>query len=521
MVNVPETPVELGFDRSQLPNWRPYQRQTVKRIVDAPRGSTLIISAPTGSGKSALALAAARLTAGKVTVLTHQKALQAQYMETLINPPLVMATGRDNHLCVLEGQPPGLTAAHAPCVDGMACKYMRAVPVENIGCPYYRQKAIAEAAPIRVLNYPMFFLLGRQGSFKSSLLVCDEGHRLDKALLTAMTVRFSGKQLDFLVKAGQSLPRLTDGVWLKGHAKMDEWLTGAGRYLSTLLKSDTATREQRDIARPLLQSVGSLKDMQRCTVMWQERTHTWIPILSEEIAERLLLSVLTDERKLVVMSATVYDPKYTADRLGLKRSDVTYVEVPSSFPVERRLVYVRPVERMNMVTSKDPLVLRELTDTIDGIIDQFNGRKGVVHCGSFKLGQEIANRSRHIKRMILAESGNNRIEEFRSSTDGVYVSPSAYEGYDLKDDLCRFSIVAKLSWPNRGDPVVAAQLAHIKGFNEYEAASALIQAAGRGMRHEGDWCTTFILDGTVHQLMSSLSKQGVSLPKWFTEAIRY
>ena len=523
---VPETPVELGFDPAQLPTWRPYQRQTVQKIHDAAADAVLIVNAPTGSGKSALALASARMRYGSTTVLTHQKALQLQYMEHRLKEPLRLATGRDNHPCVLEDQPVGLTAAHAPCVtEDFACAYMRATNPMDIVCPYFKQKGLAEIAPIRILNYPYYFLQAKQGKFRSGLLVCDEGHRLDKALLQAESVRFSQLQLDNLRDADLSLPKtLKDGAFLTDVPAMVAWVFKAKGHAMTQRASiynSTAVREKWRILWLALDQLESLIHL-HATVMWREQTRTWVPILSSEIASNILTPPEDAPiQKLVVMSATVFDPAYIAARLGRPRHQATYIEVPSNFPVDRRLIYVRPVERMNVTTSRDPLTLRTMADTIDNIVEQFDGRKGMIHCGSFALGKELAVRSRYRERMILAVPGDPRVDEFRSSQEGIYVSPSAYEGYDFKDGLCRFNIVAKISWPNRGDPVVAAQLNRIPGFNEYEAASALIQAAGRGMRHAGDWCTTFVLDGTVFQLFAALRRQGVELPKWFMEAVRY
>lgn len=530
MTHVPETPAGLGFSPEQVPSWRPYQYQTIVRMANAEPGSTTIVSAPTGAGKSPIALGVARAwyleNRHKTTILTHQRALQAQYMGYDMVPELRQATGRQNWECIHEDVIPGTTAARAPCTDGVECRLAGIMEPEAApDCPYFLQRWRAMRAPIRVLNYPYYFLQSKKGMFRSHALVCDEGHRLDKAILEAATVTFTRDALELLAQLRIPFPTTRDGDVIEDptHPLVDYARFAAGRIesrLATLPRGNAQNRAAsrvREIHRQtkeLLDGVDWLGS-QRVTCVLRE--HSVIPILSEQLAPRALFGGLESPRRLGLLSATIFDPAYYARRLGLLEDKVDFVEIPSAFPVERRPIYIKPVAKMNVKTTKDPVVLQALVESIDNIIMQYKGRKGLIHCGSYALGREIYERSYYKDRFVVAVPGDNRLQAFTDSADGVYLAPAAYEGLDLKDDLARFNIVAKLSWPNRGDPVTAAQLERVPGFNNHETASALVQAVGRGMRHDMDWCHNYILDGTFNILWAQMQH---TLPKWFGEALR-
>ena len=513
-VDVPDTPSELGFPQRA---WRPYQRQTVQRIVSAEPRSVTVLCAPPGAGKSLIALGAARMYARYqqyTTVLTHQRTLQDQYLEYDIDPPVRSAKGRDNFPCILPEEDE-VSAARAPCVvSHFVCHEAFSEVGRLPNCPHYRQKALANASTIRVLNYPYYFLQTKQGQFGTNLLVCDEGHHLGSAILQAETVRFTRDQRALLAGWKLSMPSASDGTLLTDTPEVSDWTHAVARQCYAM-RGTKMERAEREVVRAIESACGHLQLLCRINATAVHLGGDIVPVIPEELSTHVF-STLRAPAKVVVMSASVYDAPYTAARLGLPADHAHFIDLPSAFPKTRRPIYVRPILRMNMESTKDAGALRKVVDELDTIAGRYVGRKGIIHCGSYQLGRDLFERTRLRSRWIVAEARNNRLEEFVASEDGIYVSPSAYEGLDMYDDRCRFNIIAKLSWPNRGDPVTALQLARIPGFNEHEAASALIQAVGRGVRHPDDWCHNFILDATFWQLWARTKDK---LPRWFTESI--
>lgn len=309
-----------------------------------------------------------------------------------------------------------------------------------------------------------------------------------------------------------------DGTLLSDADHLNAWARDMEHHINRLPVENDET--QREISKNALEQVRTLRRLIREEIVTVFAGSTFFPVLPEEIATDTLWRGLKHPKALTLMSATLFDPMYWADRLAIPRADMRYIDLPSQFPVDSRPVYVRPVARLNMETLRDETVLRALTDSCDNIIERYGERSGIIHCASFALGRNIFERSRFKDKIVMAQPGDNHLEVFKRTPGAVYLSPSAYEGLDLKDDLCRFNIVAKLSWPNRGDPVVREQLTRIPGFNEHETAAALIQALGRGNRHADDWCHSYVLDGTVWQILGQRTATYSKLPRYIKDAIR-
>src|SRR3990167_7174208 len=114
------SPTDLGFE-AQYDHYWPYQLQTIRKVVETEK-KLVVISAPTGSGKSIIALAAAKLLEGegKITrILTKDIYLQNQYMSYPLGQK--KGQGRSHFPCVLPWIDAGTTAAQAPCVHGFNC----------------------------------------------------------------------------------------------------------------------------------------------------------------------------------------------------------------------------------------------------------------------------------------------------------------------------------------------------------------------------------------------------------------
>ena len=76
------------------------------------------------------------------------------------------------------------------------------------------------------------------------------------------------------------------------------------------------------------------------------------------------------------------------------------------------------------------------------------------------------------------------------------------EGLDLKDDLARYQILAKVPFPFIGDKRVYERLIN-RGENDWfnlQAVEDICQAFGRAVRTDTDWATFYILDESFEGL---------------------
>lgn len=438
-------------------------------------------------------------------IVTNNKYLQDQYMGyhfTRGDIPL-LAKGRSNFLCNRDDVDPGTTADNAPCTHGERCPLATADRPENIPCDYYRQLKSSDASRISVLNYPLYFAERNLPVpiFDTDVLIADEGHNIDQQLIAASTVQLDSHDLRRLTSVKVRMPYVAEAL-----LKDTDVVAQAKRGLRMLELEDDA-----EDAR-LMAKLSALINLQGKLAIAQG--FRYAPVLPEDVARRFISGV----SKTVLMSATIFGHEYWRDRLAMP--DAEYIDVPSTFPTERRPIYVMPVTRMGVRWWQDREAQQKMARAIDEVIAQNMGRKGIIHSVSYPLTKWIMENSSYAASGYLFEDapGTEVIERWRASSFGVLVSPKVTEGVDLPGELCEFVVFPKVPFLSLGDKVVQLQRNEIPGFYEQKAMAAIVQGAGRGMRSKDDSCRTYILDTSWFGLRDSMWG---ALPSWFTDAVVY
>ena len=224
---------------------------------------------------------------------------------------------------------------------------------------------------------------------------------------------------------------------------------------------------------------------------------------------------------VVFMSGTLHPPMVAPKLLGIEVADSDYLEVASTFPKERRPIYMRGVVNMSAKTWKEQMPA--LIDNLKRILDRQRGHRGIIHAVSYQLANAIVD-GMNDPRLITHGSTDKEavIAQFMQSPQGtVLVSPSIIRGVDLKDDMCRFTIFPKCPFLNLGDKIISAR-ANAGAFGNMwyksEAVQQIVQGSCRGMRHENDNVDTYIID----QKAIDLFTENVALfPMWFREAVMF
>jgi len=178
---------------------------------------------------------------------------------------------------------------------------------------------------------------------------------------------------------------------------------------------------------------------------------TWIP---ESLSEQFFFS---HAQKFVLMSATFSPAHILGKLLGRPPGDFDYFQIPSTFPVENRQVWMNPVANLTHKTFDE-----EAEKVIGGIMDVLSKHlfeKGIVHAVFYKLTNLIM--SRGLDRFITHNSHNREdvLENFKASDRPlVLVSPSIERGVDLPDDLCGFIVWAKAPFLSLGDKLTSRRV---------------------------------------------------------------
>jgi len=537
-VHVPPAPADLGFDPLRFPGWRPGQAETIQQILDWYAGPYpfLFLEAPPGTGKSLLAGAVARILAeternpAGTIVTTATLNLQRQYANETLPGMASVAWGRSNYECLVL--PPGAPASEAPCTHGYRC------PHRSSDCTYYTERDGAHMADLSILN-TAFYLncvshveIGEHSELniperpgmvtlfdQAGLVIHDEAHLLERAVRNVVEAKLLYSYFD---EIGQPLPRNSEyGSW-------DDFVNDV--YPDVQHRAEVYRKQARLLAAtgqlpqdPLgRRSVAALNSLKLITELLPSRPliehdKTGVrfrPVWGKSFAGSYLWS---HAPKHLLMSATIINPAFMAETLGIKPGEYDYIQVPCPFaPMRRRLRYV-PVRKVTAKTT--PAEFYEIIQRMDQIITiRHEVEKGIVHSVSYDRAQQIVKHSAHRGRMITHDNQRGAKEDaiarFLAAPPGaILVSPSVGVGEDFgRDDNCRFQIFPKYPVPYLGDPVTRARAEENRESMWFEADMAFVQALGRGMRSASDYCTSYLLDsGGAFRL--------ARLPQWVQESI--
>jgi Rad3-related DNA helicase len=423
-----------------------------------------------------------------------------------------------------------------------ACRRARAAPCQ---CPYARAKAAAQQGPIFCANTWYFATLRHwhaEHLRRRRLLVIDEAHNLERQLVDVLTVAFTHDRMRAWF--GAPLPRLPEAEdyrpLLGEHVeRLEGRLEGVERALEALapapLPADLflqspPSREEQDLLDQRDELKGALAQMR---FFLDAEDREWIVRYPDAPAATLALvpltvgaaarALLADCADLAVLSSAYLGRREAlAEWLGLDESAVRLLSSPSPFPLEQRPIVYRPVGRLSRDTlaGLEPALFAEVA----ALLAAHPRDKGLVHAGSYAMARRLvadlaARAPAEARRLIFVESSEAKrraLEHHRASPlPTVLVSPSLREGVDLPDDFLRFQVVAKLPYPDLGDPWTRARRERDPRWYALETAKALVQAYGRSCRHAGDYGVTYVLDA---QFARFVQVYRVLLPEWFLDA---
>lgn len=503
--------------------YRSGQREAIEaaREAFADGKRFVVIEAPTGAGKSAMAVTLAR-EANSSYLLTAQKILQSQYVTDF--PDLALMKGRSNYDCLVMPT----HAAAAPCLAG------RRFP-QCDDCPYFTAKDVAAAASNTTLNYAYYLAeLNYSGGLSPrELLVLDEAHNAEAALMgfvqvtvtdaalaragLAERIPYVQDELGYFDFVDELLPRLlgrsreVDLELRRNDSSADielsrlqtkQWLDNQGRRLQLLL--DSVDDDLVDWTVERRQEEGG-------------QVLTFKPVRVASFAEPLLFGFAD---RVLMLSATILDPATYLSSLGIEAEDAAVIRVPSDFPAENRPIVLRPSARLTRHHLERELP--RLVAAVSRVLDDHPHEKGVIHSHSYRITRHLlANLPRqHRSRLVSHDSAAARdaaLDAHLSSRDAtVLLTPSMTEGIDLANELSRWQVICKIPYPYLGDPQVALRRDLDPAWYDWRTCLTVVQAYGRSVRSRDDFAVTYLLDA---DFPAFLRRQRARLPEWFLEAV--
>ena len=534
---------------AKFTRFRPDQLVATEQIIEAYESGAKVVmlDAPTGSGKTLAAEMVRRRLGVKGVYVCSGKQLQDQFVADFGDYARVLK-GRSNYPTATMPYP---EYTGDDCT-GRGCRFCPT----RAECPYQHAKVQAMTATVGVLNTS--YLLAEAntaGTFgekevkdgrttRRPFIVVDEADTLEGALMGYVEFRASARLLEDLgleppVKAARTK---TVQAWI---GSLVSALHHRVEQMQDWDENDVALmRRKRGIERLHEQArgieLGNDEDPEGWGDWIRGYETKWDPKKREEVdvPSFVLKPVVVQDwgmdrlwrhaDRWLLMSATIISPDEMAESLGLEQAGVPWdvVRMPMPFAKENRPIVMKPVA--NITYAEAAVEKPKLLAGVAEILDRYGDENILVHTVSYALTKYLTDelrkqgKERWNGRAILAytnaQERDQAVERF-AATGGVLLAPSLDRGLDLPDDLCRVVVVAKVPFPALGDRQVSERLRRPGGQVWYgvQVARSLVQMTGRGVRHENDWATTFILDKQFPRWYREAGRK--LLPDWWIEAI--
>jgi len=493
-------------------NYRPNQREVIKEVFELFKNFRyVILEAPTGSGKSPIAVTIAKIFAQfsrKTHILTIQKLLQDQYERDFKD--LFVMKGKGNYICVVNEK---------PCTGG-ECRIKNNKKIrEGHHCPYLVNGYKAEDSKITVHNFDSFFyqrhLFFHQ---KRAFMVIDEAHNLEQKFMNFVSFTINNK--DFVEV---QIPEYED------IDKYDEFLS---TYSATLNLELIKIDEQKHLSSQQLAFRDMIESLIRKISFYLFSRKGGAKFIFEYFKDRELqkikfkpiyiweftYQIFEYAENLLLMSATILDDKSFTKNVGIKDSDYTFLEMPSLFPIENRPIYI--TDEIDLSWKKYEEEVKKVPRIIKRYLDMYSAEKGIIHTHTNKLVNYIK-RCNISNRFLFKDDFrdiNSLLAVHSRKENSVIVASGFHEGLDLKDDLSRFQVILKVPYPDLKDKQISARMKVDKGYYGLLTALKLVQCYGRSVRSDEDWCDSFIIDSNFRRFKGMYKSV---LPSWFMEAIQY
>jgi len=555
----------------------------------------IVISAPTGVGKSYIAVCLA-LAFKEADILTATVQLQEQYLKDF--PFIRVIAGRKNFNCPVYDKPCSIVPTvrckgmkrrstgsdssdededadsdnsnsnNNTCIIPTCSLYptredIKRITVLNKGtcnekvlfnakyrlCDYYMHKQIAYRSSFRIFNYHEYFTLlnniGSRSKLSTELLICDESHMLEEKVIDFYNVVIDDNLLRPLRKHRlididiQQIRIDTEEIAYYKDL-LSDIVAGYAKLLD-IIAEEISRSDEEEKRKQLFRLAEYEERLQRLSTVLdvlniypenfivdivnnqdenkQKQLKRIIKLLPLNISP--FLKYAFDRVKYrIFMSATIDYPMLKRE-LGLNDEDTILIDLPSPFPIQNRKVLLMNAYTLNKENMHNEKMLIQIASTIDRIMEKHKER-GLILTTSYELASNIFRYSNNKHRLLLTKdmSAKEVLEKHAKTDSNVILTPSMWEGVDLKDDLCRFIIIAKTPYPSLADKRIKIKAERDKEWYKSVTLMRLIQGAGRGVRHERDYCITYVLDSNATWLILNKVKQN-SVPRWFKDALVY
>lgn len=514
-----------------------------------------------------------KLYGKKSYILTSDLSLFDQYVEDLkkLNARVNCfgyVKGKDNYICWENG----CSVSQATCslkgasivgiAKGMDWSY-ESLCKER--CEYLKDYVRAIESPITLMTYQLYFIQrnyvedvifkGKNVNFpKRDLVICDECHKLCDICQTHFAPRVNIKKPEWMELLDAYSQRTNGNCYDSGdmarqriveNLKMcdtkDQILEYTSRYeqyLSHYVELNESIREKCKSKLSLskndkaLLAAGNLARQEHC------KFEDMIHFVDEHNASEYLVNSVSDDDITInfifdsvmlakyfhsksncelLMSATIGDFNEYAKITGLDDETYQGFVMKSTFDFSNSPIYFSSTNKMSYEEKNESI--KGIVKQVIGICESNANSRGIIQTGSYyntEVLKKLLPKS-ILDRCLFYNGARQKAKALDSfirygkhkDDNHVLVGPTLIEGLNFPDDLCRFQICIKVPYAYLGNKYVRSKKDMIDGWYIYDVLNKLCQGIGRGIRHEKDWCKTYILDGCIKPLIPYLESTSV------------
>ena len=526
-------------------------RDAQKKILDEIQQNLksgykkIILSAPTGIGKSAIAMTLAK-SYEKSFVVTSSKNLQDQYIGDF--EILVPVKGKSNFPCFKTMEQKGidlqeydvamrqgLSCDKGECEERTKegkrqnCKFKPRIQAfqektfQEIICPYYEQKYSALLADHSVWNYHSYFQTvkynrGTYGEYLNrNISVFDEAHSIEGQIIQFVGIEIIKKHID-------ECEIRIEAYDLSDIAVIIHLLRDIAEFYARKAKEIRESKTYQE--KPDYNLISKIdSDYERFARIrseiasdpenfiinepeYKKGKFKSIAIKPLDVSKYVKEFFITPFQ--IFMSATINKDSF-CQNMGFEPEEIVFVDTPHSpFPLENRKVEFLNTARLafnSPIVNENRVWLK-----IDEILSKHQNQKGLILTSSRdrckKIVKNLSSKNKNRIRICHARNPDGKtqddvIKEHANSKDGVLVSSSLWQGVDLKNDLSRFQIIAKSPYPNYTEKWVESKMERYPLWYSSQTITKILQGFGRSIRSKQDWAVTYVLDSAVEPLLNN------------------
>jgi Rad3-related DNA helicase len=371
---------------------------------------------------------------------------------------------------------------------------------------------------------------------KATLIIADECHELDDAIVDHTTIRLRANEYQMLTKFGYGgfvkdmenyinsfksvrigEPFSVTREMMEGMAIMHDKVEELIDTFEDMMK-DTNRRDHDQVGEALeqLQQIGDKTEIFDSVNggewMIDEYDTGYVSIKPVYAWQVSNYALFRKAQHFLHLSATICGVEEYAGSLGIVEGEYEFFDIPNPIPVANRKVYVLGQQRISGAFD-----IKKLANHVDKLIQLHAPANGIIHTVSYALANQIYLNSTKRKQMLVSKERHEIMNELKQHNSGrVILSASIEKGYDFKDDMSRFQIIAKVPFLYLGDPLVKLNVERRPRWYARKAILRIVQASGRSIRGVNDHAKTYILDSNFTRL---LRENMDMFPDWYLESL--